>query len=287
MSRELATLHTRVEIPEEIEFYRLKEGNQKELVDFFQTMKFNSLIREMSAPTCKAALHVDRREYHLIDDEAGLTALLARLSKEKEVGIDTETTDISPLLAHLVGIGFGVEPGEAWYVPLNGDLGKKKVLEALRPFFGSAECSFYGHHIKYDYHILQNVGMPLRSISFDTLLASYLLEPQNRRHGLDDLTLEKFQKVKIPIESLIGKGKKEISMRDVPRDKVKDYCCEDIDYTTRSKELFERELKAKKLMPILTDVELPLLPISAKMETTGIYLDLAELSREGRGLSGK
>ena len=146
MSRELATLHTRVEIPEEIEFYRLKEGNQKELVDFFQTMKFNSLIREMSAPTCKAALHVDRREYHLIDDEAGLTALLARLSKEKEVGIDTETTDISPLLAHLVGIGFGVEPGEAWYVPLNGDLGKKKVLEALRPFFGSAECSFYGHH---------------------------------------------------------------------------------------------------------------------------------------------
>lgn len=295
MSRELATLHTRVDVPQDTEFYRLKEIDRQRLTDLFQEMKFSSLIREMNAPKkevsapvevqaapkCKAALHLDKHDYHLVDNESDLTQLLARLAKEKEVGIDTETTDISPLLAHMVGIGFGIEPGEAWYVPMNGELGKKKVLEALRNFFTSAKCGFYGHNLKYDYHILQNLGLPLHKISFDTLLASYLLEPQNRRHNLDDLTLTKFQKVKIPLESLIGKGKKEISMREVPIDKVKEYCCEDIDYTTRLKEIFEEELKERKLDRILHDIELPLLPILAEMERTGIYLDVEELKIEG------
>lgn len=294
MSRELATLHIQVDVPKEVEFYRLKGPNLEGLTHFFQEMKFNSLLRELSAPKpevkpevkeeCKAALHLNKHDYHLVDDEKGLQKLLERLSKEKEVGIDTETTDISPFLAHLVGIGFAVEPGEAWYVPLNGQIGKKRVLELLRPFFSSAKCGFYGHNFKYDYHILQNLQLPIHKISFDTLLASYLLDPQNRKHNLDDLTLEKFNKIKIPIESLIGKGKKEISMRDVPIDKVKEYCCEDIDYTTRLKLLFEEELKKRKLDPILFDIELPLLPVLADMERTGIYLDVEELKKEGEQL---
>ena len=107
---------------------------------------------------------------------------------------------------------------------------------------------------------------PLKHISFDTLLASYVLDPQNRRHNLDELALEKFKHVKIPIESLIGKGKNEISMRDVPIEKVSEYCCEDIDYTTRLKEfLFEEELQERKLDLFYT-IELPLLPILAEME---------------------
>ncbi len=355
MSRELATLNTRVEIPHDEEYYRLKETEKQPLTDFFQEMKFNSLIREMSAPKkepaapaveapqikCKAALHRDpsefvnfggpqsgpdvinreegdiasipptndqsqmgrydgpknsqnlrdrdvdleKHDYHLVDTEADLQKLFERLSQEKEVGLDTETTDISPLLAHLVGIGFAVEPGEAWYVPVNGELGKKRVIEALRHFFTNAKCGFYGHNFKYDYHILQNIGLPVHKISFDTILASYLLEPQNRRHGLDDLTLDKFKKVKIPLESLIGKGKKEISMRDVPIEKVKEYCCEDIDYTTRLKEIFQVELKERKLDNLLYDIELPLLPILAEMERTGIYLDVEELKLENERLT--
>ncbi len=200
------------------------------------------------------------------------------------MGVDTETTDINPMLAHLVGISFCVEPGEAWYVPLNGKLGKQRVVEALRNFFASAPCGFYGHNFKYDYHILQNLNIPVKKIAFDTLLASYIIDPQTRRHNLDDLALEKFKKVKVPIESLIGKGKNQISMRDVPIEKVKEYCCEDIDYTTRLKELFQEELHAKKLGPILHDIELPLLPILAEMERTGIYLDVERLKVEGEKL---
>ena len=323
MSRELATLNTRVKIPDDEDFYRIKEMDKQKLSHFFQEMKFNSLLKELQNPRpekpaathtspdnaslgaphdkskvaihnptddaslgtpnkkCKAALHLDKHDYHLVDDEEAFEILLEKLGEAKEIGIDTETTNIHPLLAHLVGVGFSIEPGEAWYVPLNGKLGKQKVVEALRRFFSATSAGLYGQNFKYDYHILQNLNIPVKKISFDTLLASYLLSPQTRRHNLDDLTLEKFKRVKIPIESLIGKGKKEISMRDVPIDQVKDYCCEDIDYTTRLKMLFEDELKERGLERLLHEIELPLLPILAGMEKTGIYLDLEKLREEG------
>lgn len=292
MSRELATLHTHVHIPQEESSYRIQEMDRRGLTDFFQEMRFNTLLKELNTPTlekpmeskCKAALHVSKREYHLVDTEEDLIQLLARLSKEEIVGIDTETTDLSPLLAHLVGIGFAIEPGVAWYVPLNGQIGKKRVVEHLKPFFAEVKCSFFGHNLKYDYHILENLGIQIRHISFDTLLASYLLDPQKRRHNLDDLALEKFTHVKISLESLIGKGKKQISMRDVPIEKVKEYCCEDIDYTARLKNLFEEELKTRKLASLLHDIELPLLPILAKMERIGIFLDVKQLKKVGEEL---
>lgn len=297
LSRSLATLHTHVDVPYDEPFYRLREPDKERLSQFYQEMKFNSLLRELkegkpaeppkkTAPIdkCKAALHLDKRSYHLVDEEDALIALLKRLSEEKEVALDTETTDISPLLAHLVGIGFGVEPGEAWYIPLNGRIGKKRVIELLKPFFAEVKCAFYGHNFKYDYHILKQIGIQVKNIGFDTLLASYLLDPQRRRHNLDELTLEMFQKVKIPIESLIGKGKNEISMRDVPIEKVKEYCCEDIDFTIRLKEIFAERLKTKNLEKILYDIELPLLPILAEMEEAGISLDTEKLREVGEKL---
>jgi DNA polymerase-1 len=114
-------------------------------------------------------------------------------------------------------------------------------------------------------------------ICFDTILASYLINPQTQRHNLDLLTLEKFGKVKIPIEDLIGKGKKQISMADVPLQKISDYCCEDVDYTLRLKEVFEKELKHLNLSLVFEQIELPLLPVLAEMERTGIFVDLKKL----------
>lgn len=289
MSKELATLNIHVDIPHEENFYRLKEKDLSRLTDFFQEMKFNSLLKELSAaptPTveCKAALHVNKHEYLLIDTEEELVQLLAKLRKEKEIGIDTETTDLSPFLAHMVGIGFATCPGKAWYVPLNGQIGKKRVVELLKDFFSTASCSFFGHNFKYDYHILANLGITIKKISFDTLLASYLIDPQKRKHNLDDLSLEKFTHVKISLESLIGKGKKEISMRDLPIEKVKEYCCEDIDYTARLKELFQKEIHQKKFDRLLYEIELPLLPILAEMERCGIYVDVHQLRKVGEQL---
>jgi DNA polymerase-1 len=286
MSRELATLDSRVPISHEIEFYRLKDPDKSKLADFYHRMNFNTLLREAGPEPAisnkKKPRTVEKNHYHLVDDEEALKALLQRLANEEQVGIDTETSGGHPMLAELVGIGFCIEPGEAWYVPCNGKIGETRTIEMLKEFFFHAKCAFYGHNIKYDWHILQNLGIAIQKISFDTIIASYLIQPQNRRHNLDDLTLEIFKKHKIPIESLIGSGKNQRTMEEVPVEQVKEYCCEDIDYTARLKELFEEELEERKLDRVLHDIELPLLPILAKMEREGIFLDADKLKEIGK-----
>ncbi len=286
LSQTLVALQTDLDIPQTPDFYKIKKQDQDKLAKFYHQMKFNSLLRdleetkEISSPSAEKTTH-----YHLVESKQELEALLKRLSNEKEVGIDTETTDIKPTLADLVGIGFSIKPKEAWYVPCNGNLPKEEVIAALSLFFSSATCSFFGHNIKYDWHVLANLSLPLNRICFDTMIASYLLNPQLRRHNLDDLCLEKFKHAKIPIETLIGKGKNQISMQEAPIALVQEYCCEDIDYTEQLKELFQKELKERNLEPILRDIELPLLPVLAKMERRGIYLDTDRLKEIGKTLT--
>ena len=290
MSRKLATLDLAVKVPHEESAYALQPPNKEKLADFFHKMGFKSLLREMSAPTAPAAppapktgkRHTEQHHYTLVNDLASFEALMIALAKHKELSIDTETTSVHPMLAELVGIGFACEPGEAWYVPFNGEIPKATILEALRTLFTHA--AVYGHNLKYDWHVLKNAGVELPHIAFDTMLASYLLRPDRRQHNLDALALEEFKKVKTPIEELIGKGKAQISMSHVPIEKVKDYCCEDVDYTCRLKEHFVDELGHTKLDKLLHEVELPLLPILARMEHTGIYLDSDELHELGRSI---
>lgn len=277
LSQKLATLNTDIEIPHEISFYAFKPVDSEVLSEFYQRMQFLTLLREKGGDTSREKKGI----YHLVETEEDLQKLLLCLEKEKEIGIDTETTDVRPMQADLVGIGFAVAPQEAWYVPC---IGKEKILDALKKFFESTSSSFYGHNIKYDWHVLKNIEIPLKSICFDTMIASYVLDPQNRRHNLDDLALEKCNHAKIPIDTLIGKGKSAISMAEVPVEKVKEYCCEDIDYTTRLKEIFAGELKKRKLSSLFENLEIPLLPILARMERVGIYLDTNRLSEIGKTL---
>ncbi len=291
MSRELATLNMQVEIPQEPDYYRIKETDPNKLAEFYHKMKFLTLLRDMGKtetpqkPTAKTGKrYTAQHDYVLVDSEADLKALFNELLQKKEIGIDTETTDIRPMIAELVGIGFCYEPGQAAYIPCNGNLGPLKVLCSLHDFFNRYTGGVFGHNLKYDWHVLQNAGINLKKISFDTILASYLLNAQNRRHNLDELTLEKFNKIKIPITDLIGKGKQLRTMREVPIEQVQNYCCEDVDYTARLKELFEEELKDTKLDRLLHDVEIPLLTILGKMERKGIFLDREKLNVYGKEL---
>jgi DNA polymerase-1 len=278
LSQKLATLHTDIEIPIETSFYSLKPSQKEKLHAFYQRMKFLSLLKEIIPSEEKtSSIAPIKKEYHLIQTKEELETLLQSLKNEKEIGIDTETTSVQPLLASLVGISFSVQPGEAWYIPCNGSLEKEFVLERLSHFFSAIQGTLFGHNIKYDLHVLKNHGIELRKIGFDTMLASYLLNPQDRRHNLDELSLEYFQHVKIPIERLIGKGKEEISMEIVPLDQITEYSCEDIDYTTRLKNLFSKEIKKQNLQFIFEKIEIPLIPILADMEREGIYLNLEKL----------
>lgn len=278
LSKALASLHKNVEIPQDSEFYKMKTPDIHQMASFCHRMQFTSLLREMDS----GALPPPKQtEYHLVDTKEKLESLLYQLSNEKEVCIDTETTDIKPMLAELVGVGFAIAPHVAWYVPCYQ---KSEIIEKLKHYFANGFSSFFGHNLKYDLHVLENHGISISRIGFDTMLASYILEPQARKHNLDDITLEKFKVVKTPIDSLLGKGKNQISMQDVAVEKVKDYCCEDVDYTTRLKILFEKELKQKKLGSVFHDIEMPLLPVLARMERNGIYIDLEALSEIGKRL---
>ena len=283
LSRQLVTLDLSVAIPEEIEFYSFKGPHRAKLKEFYTAMNFYSLMRELDleypeSPVEKAPETIN---YHLVDTPEELQNLIQYLSTQPEICFATTTTHLRPLLAELVGVGFCFEPKKAWYVPVNGVLGLELVLNALKPLFESTQVSFYGQNGKYDLHVLANYGIRLKNISFDTLLASYILNSHSRQHSLDSLSLDYFGKVKITTSSLLGKGKKQITMRDVPIAEVCIYCCEDVDFICRLKLELEKELVERKLDKLLKNLELPLMGVLAGMERKGIYLDepfLKELS---------
>lgn len=291
MSRQLATIDTQVEFPQEEDFFKLKMPDLEKVKTFYQDMHFMSLLKELApahtTPSMTLKLEEDheKESYQLVNDEKSFHDLLNRLKKEKEISFDTETTHIRPMLANLVGIGFCTKSKEAWYVPFNGNLHREKLLEQLKELFENGHIHFFGHNVKYDLHVLCNAGIEVKHISFDTILASYLLNPQNQRHNLDLLSLEVFGKVKIPIEELIGKGKNEISMEEVPIDKVSIYCCEDVDYTWRLKKVFEEELKNREILSVLEQIEIPLLPILMRMEHHGIFVDAKKLQQMSHELA--
>lgn len=284
MSRTLATLDLTVDVPKDLDFYKLKKPNLEDLSKLYREMNFKTLLREIASeeePPLKKKSAPIEIDYRLIDSPDGMQRLFEELSKEKEICIDTETTNENPMRAELVGVGFSASPGKSFYLPCNGALGEELVINALKNFFQTTQARFYGHNLKYDWHILRHYGIHLDAISFDTLVASWLLAPQSRKHNLDDLSLERLQITKIPIQDLLGKGKQTITMREAPIEKVSSYCCEDADCTCRLKELFSEDLKEKELEKLYFDLELPLLPVLAKMERRGIFLDEELLKEQG------
>ena len=213
LSRRLVTVDTEVPFTKDENFFKLGRPPLEPLREFYSYMNFSSLLRELetyASPEQKLAPSAEEVSYQLVDDLQELHALVRRLSQHQSICLDTETTDIRPMRAELVGIGLGLEPCQAWYIPLNGKMGKADVLSILKPLLENQNIGFYGHNIKYDFHVLLNEGITLASISFDTILASYLLNSHSRQHGLDHLSLESFGKVKISIQELIGKGKNQI-----------------------------------------------------------------------------
>lgn len=276
ISQKLAKLIPDVPYPTEEDFYHFKSPNIGALEALYREMNFNTLLQELERPP-EVKLEKEELSYHIVDTEEELDALIKKLEQEKSVCIDTETDQLAPMAARMVGVGFCIAPFVAWYVPTNGKLGIDVVVSKLKPLLENPNIAFYGHNIKYDFHIFKNHGITLKTIGFDTMIASYLCAPQKNRHGLDLLSLEKFGKIKNPIKDLIGSGKNEKSMRDVPMEDVGSYCCEDVDYTCRLKALFEKELEEKGLSNMLLEIELPLIPVLVSMERYGMFVDTEKL----------
>jgi DNA polymerase-1 len=282
LSRRLVVIDTAVPFTKEAHFFKLGQPAATSLREFYSYMNFSSLLREFEIQTGPSQKVIESEKdvsYQLVDDLISLKELVHMLSQHKAICVDTETTSVHAMRAELVGIGLGIEAQKAWYIPVNGQLGLEPVIQTLKPLFENPDIGFYGHHLKYDYHVLLNYGITIANICFDTILASYLLNSHSRQHSLDYLSLDLFGKVKISIQELIGKGKNQISMRDVSLDKICTYCCEDVDYTIRLKEVLAPQLQERGLNKLYYDIELPLLRVLASMERQGIYIDTDYLHR--------
>ena len=278
LSRRLVTLDLNVEFPQDLDYYRLNAPDREELAVFFEDMNFKSLLKEFQTQSSqKKPASSIKLEIPIINDSVQLDALIEELSKQKEICFDTETSHLAPISAQIVGLGIGYSEDKIWYIPFNGRIEKKELLEKLKPLFENPNIGFYAHHIKYDMHVLLNVGIELKNISDDTILQSYLLTPNTHQHSLDHLSLEYFNYQKIPIKELIGSGKNEISMKDVEIETVANYCGEDVLMTIKLNHLLKEKIVQEDLLDVYQNIEIPLIPVLLDMERRGIYVDVEEL----------
>jgi DNA polymerase-1 len=288
LSRQLVTIHTAVDFPQDKDFFAIKSFDQKALREFYTSMNFNTLIRELEqAPAIQEEAPVPvidqsiENHYHFVDDTAALSQLIEELSKHSQISMTTKTTYFEPIKAELLGISFSTSESDSWYIPLNGKLGQIEVLKKLKPIFENPAIGFFGHNVKFDMLVLENYGIKIASIIFDTMLASYLLNSHVRQHTLEQIVLQHFDKVKPLLTDILGKGKAAIPLSNFPPDKLTEYACDEALYIFRLKSIFESQLKSRNLQHVLNDLELPLLSVLAKMERAGIYLDIPCLQNMG------
>ncbi|MBR1665980.1 MAG: DNA polymerase I [Bacteroidaceae bacterium] len=239
----------------------------------------------VATPQSLSAYSAADASYHLVDDEASRANLIKLLQAAPEVSLDTETTSTEAIDAELVGLSFAVKEGEAYYVPVPEDRAEAQaVVDAFRPVYENAQILKVGQNLKYDFNVLQNYGVRLAEPMWDMMIAHYLLQPESR-HGMDYLAEVYLHYKTIHIDELIGKkerGKPQKSMREVPVEEVCPYAAEDADITLRLAHVFRPMLEAEGATRLFEDIEMPLMPVLADMERTGVRIDTDALRQSSQ-----
>lgn len=231
-------------------------------------------------------------DYHCVDTEADLKKLVAELKKQKEFALDTETSALSSTDSELVGISVSFKEKSGYYIPVGHTEGtqipREKALELLRPVFENPKIGKIGQNTKYDYNVLMRHGVEVKGISFDTLLAAYVLNPGERGLSLDTLAFTELGYEMMPISDLIGEGKNQASFSTTPILAATFYAAEDADIAFRLKKVFAKRLeKDKDLKKIFYEVEMPMIPILGHMELKGVLVDAGYLKKLSKEMAGK
>ncbi|MDO4754776.1 MAG: DNA polymerase I [Parabacteroides sp.] len=270
------------------------KGNAKKKMvsnDLFQGSLFAEFTtEETEAPkfSTLADLNSTKHDYYLVDTEEKRDELGRFLLEQDFFAFDTETDGVDPITAQLVGISFAVKENEAWYVPVPADREEAdRILAHFSPALQNPKSLKIGQNIKFDILVIKKYGIHVAGQLFDTMIAHYLLNPE-LRHGMDYLA-ETYLKYKtVPIESLIGpKGKKQLSMRDVPVEQVAEYAAEDADVTLKLKNYFAPLLQQENVESLFYEIEMPLIYVLAEMEYTGVTLDTAALKQSSETLTSE
>ena len=311
MSKFLATIRTDVPIDLNLDELKVEEPDFTQLAEIFTELEFKSLLDKFikkpqqqpkvanmqldlfaENPTNDAvnaefssfeSLKTTPHEYKLIETEEDARKLFDFFITKQILCLDTETTSINPIDAELVGLSFSVEEGKAFYVAIPAERKKaERIVNIFKPLYESTKILKIGQNIKYDMEVLMNYSVRLAAPMFDTMLAHYVLQPE-QKHNMDILAETLLNYQTIHIDELIGpKGKSQKNMRDISPADICDYAAEDADITLRLYNVLKPRLKEADVEDLFYNIEMPLVPVLAEMEMNGVLLDtnaLAETSK--------
>ena len=278
-SRKLATIETGLDVAFDPETLALGDPDREVLVRLFRELEFTALLAELGPPPKKS-----EARYATLFEEEEIRRLAERIRQAGYVSVDTETDNVSPTRARLVGLSFALEPGEAFYLPLRHDymgappqVPAEKALSILRPVLEDPAVRKIGQNIKYDRIVLEREGLILRGIDRDTMVLSYLLEPNWGKHNLDRLALAYLQESSIPFHDIVGKGKAETTMNKAAIEVVTPYACQDADFALALDRRLWPRIEGQGLVRLYEELERPLIEILAEMEMAGVKIDAAAL----------
>ena len=306
MSKFLATIRTDVPIDLNLDHLKITEPNTAELEEIFAELEFKSFANRIlnkseknqknnhqqlslfeesahkgaDAPKFASYQTVEttQTDYQLIDNEDDMRKICSLFNTKQILSLDTETTDINPINAELVGLSFSVEEKQAFYVPIPAEReAAQKIVNIFKPIYENKDIVKVGQNIKYDLEVLSHYGVQLKGQLFDTMIAHYLIQPE-LHHNMDYMAEVYLGYQTIHIEQLIGpKGKLQKNMRDLSPAEVYVYACEDADITLRLKNVLEPQLKEAEVEELFYQIEMPLVPVLAKMEMNGVRIDTQSL----------
>lgn len=304
LSKELVTI--RDDLPVDLDLDALQVGtpDNAALAQLFVELEFHTFAKE-AAGAVEAPKVTESAKYRTVETVAEVERIVRKARKARTIAVDTETvidpgspSKVDPLRSRLVSISIAVAPGEAYYFPFahtdatahQGELLATEAapsssvknlpslmsdaMKPLRDLLEDESVPKTLQNAKYDMLVLRREGVILRGVEFDTMIASYVLDPSRRSHSLDMLALEFLDHTMTSYVDVCGKGKAEITFDRVPLDVARDYSCEDVDMTLRMREHFEPQLDAHELTPLFRNVEMPLIGVLAEMEWNGIAIDM-------------
>ena len=295
-NKELATIVIDVPITLNLDACQVSAYDRQQVVELFRELGFAQLLSRLpeeieGTPTAAPSKPISQKDYHMIDSDQALDKLITQLLAAKEFTVDLETSTKEVMAAELVGISLSSLPGEAFYIPVGhrglsqiSQLPLSQVIARLKPVLEDTKIPKIAQNGKFDMTVLAEYGIKLEKLTFDTMIAAYLLGEKSI--GLKALAFNRLGIEMTPITDLIGKGAKQLSMAMATIEQVTDYACADADITLRLKSLLDNELRKEGLWQLFSEVEMPLVPVLVTMERNGVAIDV-ELLRDMSHSLGK
>ena len=303
LSRDLAQIRTDLEIKLNLDDAKAHEFDSTKVEEFFKELEFRTLIKTLDKLTGKESYFEPSKksdgqlsmfeteakvvsvkpltlsiDVKIVDTTEKLNELAKQLSSASVIAFDTETTSTEEMQADIVGMSLAVKEGEGFYIPVGhltgNNLPIEQIISAIHAPLTNPHISKVAHNAKYDYIVLARHGLVVSPITFDTMIAEFVVDPSSHNLGLKNLALARLGDEMTHIEELIGKGKKQISMAEVAIESVAPYAAADAETTLRLLPIMQAEVKRVNAEKLMAEIEMPLITVLAEMEMTGVLLDL-------------